>query len=248
MMAEFEIRSDMGCAGATALGLIVLKTDETMEVELRGVFASARTACYHARIPSHALVTPETLAEMERDLPKTADLLPPGTSFGAIGYGCTSGAVVIGPDNVAQAIHQIHPRANVTDPITAVMAALHRVGARKIGLVTPYLAEVTREMRALLESQGFEITQVMAFGESQDRLIARISESTTLEAIKRVGASDCDAVFTSCTNLRSFGILAQAEALIGKPVISSNQALGWHMLKLAGVPFAGCGPGQLFSA
>ncbi|MFT5000742.1 MAG: maleate isomerase, partial [Planctomycetota bacterium] len=60
---------DDGLAGAAALGLIVLKTDETMEVELRGVFAAANVACYHTRIPSHPLVTSETLAQMEKDLP-----------------------------------------------------------------------------------------------------------------------------------------------------------------------------------
>jgi maleate isomerase len=237
---------DQGFAAENALGLIVLKTDETMEVELRDVFAAANIACYHTRIPSHALVTPKTLAQMEKDLPETAGMLPPGVRFGAIGYGCTSGATVIGPDNVAAAVGQHHPDAKVTDPISAVMAGLRALNARKIGLLTPYVPDVTAEMQALLESEGFEITALGAFGQSEDRLIARISEASTLAAIQEIGASDCDAVFASCTNLRSFGILEQAEQRIGKPVVSSNLALGWHMLKLAGVETRGCGPGRLF--
>lgn len=237
---------DKGFAGDTALGLIVLKTDETMEVELRGVFTAANIACYHTRIPSHALVTSETLAQMEQDLPGSAAMLPPGVRFGAIGYGCTSGATVIGPANVAAAVNGPHPGANVTDPISAVMAGLHALRAQKIGLLTPYVPEVTLEMRELLEQAGFDITEMLAFGQSQDRLIARISEASTLAAIEKIGTSDCDVVFASCTNLRSFGILEEAEKRIGKPVISSNQALGWHMLKLAKIPPQGCGPGRLF--
>ena len=46
------------------MGLIVLKTDETMEVELRGLFEAATLACYHSRIPMRPTITPETLADI----------------------------------------------------------------------------------------------------------------------------------------------------------------------------------------
>lgn len=242
---DYEL--DQGLAGKTALGLIVLKTDETIEIELRGIFERASIACYQARIPSHALVTPETLAQMEADLPATAALLPPGVNFGAIGYACTSGATIIGATNVKNAILKHHPSAEVTDPISAVLAGLRALGAKKIGLLTPYVPDVTRKMQGLLVNEGFDIVKVGAFGQSEDRLIARITESSTLAALEKIGASDCDAVFASCTNLRSFGILEEAEKRLGKPVLSSNQALAWHMLKLAGIDTAGMGPGRLFS-
>jgi len=238
-----------GLAGQHALGLIVLKTDETMEVELRGVFAAANAACYHTRIPSHAHVTPETLAQMAADLPYTASLLPEGMVFGAIGYGCTSGATVIGPENVAASIHLHHKGVPTTDPISAVSAGLHALGVSRVGLLTPYLPEVTGEMQKFLGHQGFEITKVGSFEQSEDRLVARITEASTLSAIEEIGSSpDVDAVFASCTNLMTFGILNEAERRIGKPVVSSNQALGWHMLRLAGIDATGLGPGRLFDA
>ncbi len=43
-----------------------------------------------------------------------------------------------------------------------------------------------------------------------------------------------DAVFVSCTTLRVAGIVEAAERQLGKPVISSNLALAWHSLRLAG--------------
>ena len=82
----------------------------------------------------------------------------------------------------------------------------------------------------------------------QDQVVARISETSTLNAIIEIGSSsDCDAVFVSCTNLRSFRILAQAEETLGKPVLSSNQAIAWHLLRLAGVGEGVSGPGRLFA-
>ncbi len=41
---------------------------------------------------------------MQRDLPKAAALLPAQLSFDAIGYCCTSGATMIGEDNVMEVL------------------------------------------------------------------------------------------------------------------------------------------------
>jgi len=240
---------DAGHAGPSALGLIVLQTDETVEIELRSIFSAADIACYHSRIPSHALVTPQTLAQMETALPASAALLPAGVNFGAIGYACTSGATVIGQQKVANTISRAHPGARVTDPITAVIAALRSLNAKKIGLLTPYIPDVTIEMQNLLIAQGFEIAAIASFEQQQDRLIARLTETATLAGIEQLTkTARCDAIFASCTNLRTFGIIDAAERSFGVPVISSNLALGWHMLDLAGRQSRGVGPGRLFQA
>jgi len=50
----------------------------------------------------------------------------------------------------------------------------------------------------------------------------------------------------SCTSLRTFGIVADLEEELGRPVVSSNQALAWHLHRLAGVQDAVPGLGTLF--
>jgi len=154
---------------------------------------------------------------------------------------------VIGPARVAEQVRTAHPGVPVTDPLSAVIAALRALGARRIGLVTPYLASVTAPMRGRLEAAGIAVADTISFEQSEDRTVARITEASALEAMRAVGAGGCDAVFASCTNLRTFGVIAAAEAELGVPVVSSNQALLWHMLGLAGVDAAGWGPGRLFA-
>ena len=46
---------------------------------------------------------------------------------------------------------------------------------------------------------------------------------------------EVDAVFVSCTSLRLAMVAAEIEAEIGKPVTSSNHAMAWHCLRLAGI-------------
>lgn len=240
--------TDGGAGERAALGLIVLQSDETMEMEFRPLFQQAGAALYHSRIPSAPEVSAETLAQMEAEMPRAASLLPTSRGLDAVGYGCTSGATVIGPENVARAIRRHHPNAAVTDPITAVMAALHHLGCSRIAFLTPYVAEVSGAMRALLERNGFAISAFGSFEESNEATVARVTEASLLEAMVELGQTpDADCVFASCTNLRSFNIIDEAERQLGKPVISSNQAFGWHLLVSGGMDPRGLGPGRLFA-
>ena len=241
-----DYRLDDGAGGGTRLGMVVLSTDETLEFEARQVFAGRNLNLMHARIPFEPAVTPETLHAMKARIADTAALLPGGLRV--VAYGCTSASVVIGPDVVAGEVRRAHPGVAVTDPITAVGVALSALNARRIALVTPYLARVARPMRDHLAAQGTETVSAICFGEGDDRRVARIAEASTLAAVLGAGRADgVEAVFASCTNLRAFGLIEEAEAILGVPVISSNLAMIWHMLRLAGVDARGWGPGRLFA-
>ncbi|PIE12534.1 MAG: Asp/Glu racemase [Rhodobacterales bacterium] len=243
MTEPYEL--DHGYGGGARLGLIVLSTDETLEGEAREVVTGRPVNLLHARIPSQPDVTPASLETMAGHMTQTAALLPEGLDV--VGYGCTSGATIIGPERVEDLVKQGCGAARVTNPLTAVIEALHAVNARRIAFVSPYVAEVNAPMRARLAEAGFETVAEASFAQSDDWIVARITEFSTRTTVERVVKSmDCDAVFTSCTNLRSFGIIEQIEASLGVPVISSNLALLWHMLVLSGVDATGWGPGRLF--
>lgn len=245
---EYALNAGAGGEGQR-MGLIVLATDETLEFEARGMLANRDVRLLHARIPVASDITPETLARMDAAMPVAAALLPEGLDV--IGYACTSGATVIGQGRVAERIRSVHAGIAVTDPITAVIAALGHLGAGRIGMVTPYLASVTAPMRALLQQNGIETCHEVSFGEGDDRRVARIDPASTraalLEAAKVPGIQ---ALFASCTNLQTFSVIDAVEAETGLPVVTSNQALLWHMMRLAtaraGSGSTGCGPGRLF--
>ncbi|WP_298677929.1 Asp/Glu racemase [uncultured Lentibacter sp.] len=242
-MVKYEL--DQGFGGEAKLGLIVLSTDETLENEARQVLAGRAVSLVHTRIAAEADVTPKALKLMENRLPAAAALLPQGLR--AIGYACTSASTVIGPERVAALLGQAQPQAAATNPISAVVAALKALNTKQISYVSPYVKEVTAPMRGLLAEAGFETVAEASFAQSEDRKVARISEESTLQAIEDIAkTAPSDAVFVSCTNLRSFSILREAEQRVGRPVISSNQALIWHMLTLAGCAPKGWGPGSLF--
>ena len=100
-------------------------------------------------------------------------------------------------------------------------------------------------------SKGFEIFSAISFDQELESVVASINEGDTLKAIEAAALEEVDAVFVSCTNLKSFSILDEAERITGKPVLSSNQVLIWSMLKKAKVSLSeselnDC-PGEIFT-
>jgi len=243
---------EVAAAGGARLGLIVLQTDEVIEAEFRFLLGPAferdGIVLHHSRVPSGQEVTRETLALMEAEIPAAVRLLPKAAAFDVIGYACTSGSTVIGEDRVAEVIRSVRPGVTVSNPLSAAKAALKALDLKRIGFVTPYVAEVSAAMRDNLAEAGFETVSFGSFEEVEDGIVARMTPASILEAVLTVGeASSCDGVFVSCTNLRAAGVLEEAEARLGKPVVSSNQALAWHMLRLAGNSAALPDRGRLFT-
>jgi len=77
--------------------------------------------------------------------------------------------------------------------------------------------------------------------------IAEVSKETLYHLAKEVDHPESEAVFISCTNLHTIEIIEKLENDLQKPVITSNQATMWNMLRMAGVNDKIEGYGQLLS-
>lgn len=245
-LLPLEFTTDAGFGVRARIGLIVLETDHTLEAEIRSLDVPG-VAWYHSRIPMEPEVTPTTLTDMEARLPVAAGLLPSEFDFAAIGFGCTSAATLIGDDGVTGAVRTAHPEMAVTNPISAAINAFEALGSRRIAVVTPYTADVTAPIVAHFEAAGVEVSAVGSFLESRDHVVAKITEESVAAGVRQVvEQSECDGVFISCTSLRSFDIVETLESELGVPVVSSNLAFSWRLLRLAGVDDALAGRGRLF--
>jgi maleate isomerase len=240
---------DGGIAQRAAIGLVVLATDQTIEHEWRQMLRLDGVAFYESRIYNSPMITPETLAEMEGGIAAAAALIKPGIPLDALAYGCTSGAMVIGEDRVVALLREAWPDKPCTTPITAALAGLRALGARRIALLTPYIDEINQSMRRYIEARDITVGAMGSFNNGNDNEVARISAASLEAAILELGSQNSvDAVFIACTSLRVAALIERAEAKLGKPVTSSNHAMAWHALRLAGYADAVPGFGRLFRA
>lgn len=247
-MSHYPYRLTGPIGSAATIGLIALQVDETIEQDFRRLFPARDVAIYVNRIPSGAALTPETIAQMGRDLPAAAALLPQAADYDAVAYGCTSGTTLIGIDRVRELVQSAVNTRHVAQPLTATLTAFAALNLKSIGLVSPYIDTVSGPMRETFEAAGYRVPAMVSFGEEVEANVARIDPASIHAAAMEVGSDPkTDAVFLSCTNLRTLDIIEDLEARLGKPVISSNQALAWHMAQLGDAPLAEDAPGQLFS-
>jgi maleate isomerase len=120
--------------------------------------------------------------------------------------------------------------------VSALIAACAHLGVTRIGLISPYVASVSDQLRVVLADAGIRVTHFASFDEPTEERVVRISpDSITATAIAMGDAEDCEAVFLSCTNLRTLDVIAQIATQIVKPVLSSNQVLAWHLCRLLDV-------------
>jgi maleate isomerase len=239
---------DEGTARRASIGLIVLATDATIEYEWRKWLALDGVALYESRVASPAQITPETLVEMEGRIGPGTEVIRPGQRLDVVAFGCTSASMVLGEETVFARIREVRPGVACTTPITAARAGLEALGARRIALLTPYVRRINDAMRDYLQARGLEVVRMGSFEHSDDNEVARIDAESIRRAILALGErDDVDAVFVSCTSLRIADTVCAIEAELGKPVTSSNHAMAWHALRLAGVADALPQFGRLFT-
>ena len=227
---------DDGIAERAAIGVIVLGTDHTIEHEFREFLDVEGVAFYESRIRNSSTITPQTLADMENRIPECTDVILKGVPLDVIAYGCTSASMVIGEERVFERIREKRPEVKCTTPITAAFAAFEALGAKNLAVLTPYRDDVNETVAAYIEDKGFNVVAFGSFNEEDDNKAAKIStESIKRAAIELGQIEHVDLVFVSCTNLRIAPVVSTIEQETGKPATSSNHAMAWHCLRLAGV-------------
>ena len=127
----------------------------------------------------------------------------------------------------------------MTEPVSALIAACHALGLRRLAFLSPYVADVSERLRTVLAGQGIDTPVFGSFEEAEEARVARFTPASIMAAgAQLVSTGGVDGLFLSCTNLDTLDIIAPLEAETGLPVLSSNLVLGWHMCQLAGLAAA----------
>ena len=186
LVEHLPFETDQGIASRASLGLLVLATDFTIEHEWRAIMAGLQgVALYQSRILNDAQITPETLRAMEPRIAAATDVILPGYPLDVVAYGCTSASMAIGEEKVFERIRSARPDAKCTTPITGAFAAFRALGKR-IGVLTPYRADVNRIVADYIRARGFEVPVFGSFNEQDDGVVARITPASVKRGVDTI--------------------------------------------------------------
>lgn len=235
---------DAGQHSRAKIGFVLLATEQTIEENVFRLCPDG-VGVHFTRAANPDSITVESLSRQADDLARAASTLLPDGSLDVISYGCTSGSLVIGEDRVFAELNTGAPTAIATSLITGVIRALRAVGAKRIAVATPYLDEINAMEATYLEAAGFEVTRIKGLNLERDSDMIRVRPDFIADYAASLDDPDVDTIFISCGALRSLDIVDRLEQKLGKPVICSNQAMIWDVLRLAGIDDKIAGYGHL---
>jgi maleate cis-trans isomerase len=145
-------------------------------------------------------------------------------------YHCTDSSMREGLDGERRILDIVRGEAGIEAVSTSalVVEALNALGIKKLVVVSPY--QDNDVIIAYLQTCGFTVVHDVALrlnGHESSGATPQSWVQTTLDNAR----DDADGYFLSCTNTTQIEAIEDLEAALGKPVVSSNQAVLWGAVK-----------------
>jgi maleate isomerase len=228
------------------LGILVPSSNTTMEPELHDMIPKGYGISIHSSRIKITEDSEEQIANMVNYVESAADLLK-DANVDIIAFGCTSGSFIKGVNYDKTIIKLIEDVAKVpaTTTSTSVIKALKELKLSRISVASPYESWLNQKLKEFLEAQGFTVLKIKGLGVVRD--IGHVPPERVYRLAKEVNDPGSNGLFISCTDFRTIEVLNSLEHDLRKPVISSNQATLWDMLKMLDIKIDIQGYGKLLT-
>jgi maleate isomerase len=226
------------------IGLLVPSSNTTMETEVPALLRArererpGHTFTLHSARLRMDEVTPEALramnAQTERATTELADMRP-----SVVATACLVAIMAQGPGHhrlveaeIESILEREHASAPAVSSAGALVDALHALGARRIGMVTPYLEELTGLVVQYVEDAGIEVKDAISLEVANNRAVAALDPEDLKSHWRRLDLRDCDAlVLSACVQMPSLSVIEDVERRSGLPTLSAATATTWAILR-----------------
>ena len=158
-------------------------------------------------------------------------------------YGCTSATLAQGRAFDADLRRRIESRAAVpaVTAASAVIEALEDLGVERIAFSSPYVSSLNDCAVSFIEAFGIRCVgradSATPLGNDE---VAALTPEDVMALAREADREQAEAIVLSCTDMRAAEAVPAIEASLGKPVVTSNQAMMYAALKRLEVSPAEC--------
>jgi maleate cis-trans isomerase len=167
----------------------------------------------------------------------------------AVLWACTSGSFILGragAEAQARALAQATGRP-ATSTSLAFVAALERLGVKRVAVLATYPEPASRAFAAFLGEHGIAVAGLRCLDAASGFDAAVIDEARLAAALSDIDVATAEAVLIPDTALPSLELVDRLEAACQRPVLTANQVTIWAGLGLAARPLTVAGYGRLFT-
>ena len=236
-----QIRHQDRLGWRAKIGVVTPSTNTIVEPEFHAM-APLGVTNHTARflIPNMALNSNEDFEQLVVEIKATLDDAIDGLTPAAVDHviiGISAESFWDGADGADKLQKRLEAKAGCTMTLgsAAARSALQAVGAKRLGVVTPYWPVADDRVRHYFGECGFEVVALKGLKANSPVNIAEQSEETLRQAMVEVNTREVDMIIQVGTNLGMAQLAGEAERWLGKPVIAINTALYWHALRQMGI-------------
>jgi maleate isomerase len=242
--SELDPPQEQSMTDAIRLGVIVPSVNIVVEEWYPRVVPDG-VSVHFARMLIAGGSSPEKIIAMDREDGMRAIGQIASSRPHAIAYGCTASSIVQGHAFDKQLRSEIRRIAGVpaTTATASIFAACRVLGLRRVTVISPYTEAVDAAEQRFFAEGGIETVTAAYLGIADGFRLAEPEPDAILDLALGAWDRQSDGLIAACLNFRSHPMIDVLEAKIGKPVVTSTQAVLWHLLRLAGVatPIPGFG-------
>lgn len=226
------------------IGQIVPSSNVTMEIEIPQIFRM-REQHYPEHFSFHSSrmrmqhVTPEALAGMDAQSDRCAIELS-DAAVDVMGYACLVAIMAqgLGYHRTSQArLEAAAGDRPVVNSAGALVDALHRMGAKNIAIITPYMKPLTQKVVDYLEHEGFNVLDRVALEIADNLAVAAQDPMQPRALVDRLSLNNVDAIVGSCcVQMPSLPAIQAIQDHTGVPTLSASIATSVAMMRILGLP------------
>lgn len=220
---ELKSDADSGPYPIGSVGLIALAEDQAVFEEVRLFLAEDEIGVHTTRLAMPGRLTLDVFAAMGTPLREAVDELP--ESVDVVAFACTSAAVAMGSERIADIVHAVRPDRVVVDPVASIVCNLRASGLSRVALLTPYASETHEALIALLGESGIQVTAGGRLSRPAGTWPSQITPRSIVKGTKAIDLDEAEGFVIACTALRTASIRGILQDVLGVPVITSNSAL-----------------------
>ena len=174
------------------------------------------------------LGSPQRLAEGANQLA--------GYAPDAVMWACTSGSFVRGVDGAREQIDRLADVTGVPTSSTspAFVAALRAIGVARVSVAASYPDDIAQLFVDYLAAGGARVLAMSSAGIDTAAEVGTLAPGRVVDLITAADRDGAEAVLVPDTAMHTLGVIPEAEAAIGKPVLTANQVTIWQGLQLLG--------------
>jgi maleate isomerase len=228
-------------------GALIPSTNTTVEIEYSHLIPAEVAQAHYGRSSNYG--ASPFASPLDADVDYQARLL--GTARVEMICLIQTSACLFKDDYDEVTCSRITEHSGGVPAITSAMAigeALKALGTRSVALVSPYSEEVNARARHYFEGKhGLKIVALEGFAAKDSYMIGKLGPENARDAFRRVDRPGIEAFVVPGGNFPTMKSIPEWEREFGKPVVTTNQASVWAILRRLGAKDTIPGLGRLLA-